>query len=175
MENEKIAIELKNGKMVVLSVKEFDSELDVEDILKIDYHNILGEILTFPVIQNRIGNFRAEMEAIVASTKFDFEIFEAQLMEEKRNSLEAKSEKKVTISEVETAVRRDTRYVLKKKQLIEVQKNFGYLDALYWSANSKDTKLNRLSEKLRPEEFEHELLEDTINGVMIKMSNKAIK
>jgi hypothetical protein len=46
---------------------------------------------------------------------------------------------------------------------------------LYWSAKSKDSKLDKLSDKLRPEEFERELVEDTINGIVIKFRDSVIK
>ena len=172
---ERIAIELKSGKTAVLTLQSFDTEMDIDDILRIDYSNIMGEILTFPLMFNRIANLKAEQENIVSETKLDLEIFEAQLTEEYRKKLTAgKDGGKVTIAEVESAVKLDKRYRTKKIHFFSVQKNYGYLDALYWGAQSKDTKLNRLSEKLRPDEFEKELLEDTINGIMIKISKKFI-
>ena len=37
------------GRQYVLRVGEFDeNELDVEDLLKIDYSNLVGELVTFP-------------------------------------------------------------------------------------------------------------------------------
>lgn len=172
-EQEDIVIEY-GSKMVVLKILPFDSELNIDDILRIDYYNLMGEILTFPLMFNRIANFKAEIEEIVQASKFDLEVFEAQLMEEKRKVLEAQTEKKITISEVESAVKTDARFAIKKKEFFKRQKELAYMDALYWAAQSKDTKLNRMSEKLRPEDFEKELVEDTINGVMIKMSKKSI-
>lgn len=174
MSYEKIVIELKGGKVAVLTIQEFDTDVDVDDILRIDYGNIMGEILTFPLLYNRIANLRAEVESLVQHTKMDVDIYEAQLREEKRKSLQAASDKRITDTEVESAVKLDARYAAKKKELFQVQKNFAYMDALYWSAQSKDTKLNRLSEKLRPDEFERELVEDTINGIMIKVSRPVI-
>jgi len=174
MEKDRIVIEY-GEKMVVLTLLPFDTELDVDDILRIDYYNIMGEILTFPLMFNRIANFKAEIEEIVNRTKFDLEVFEAQLMEQKRKSLEANSERKVTISEVEAAVKMDANLSIKKKEYFKRLKELAYMDSLYWAAQSKDTKLNRMSEKLRPEDFEKELVEDTVNSVMIKISSKAIR
>lgn len=175
MNEEKIVIELKNGKLAVLTIREFDTDMAVDDILRIDYGNIMGEILTFPLQFNRIANLRAESESLVQEYKLDTDIFEAQLKEEKRKTLQAGSDKRVTDTEVDTAVKLDARYAAKKRLLIQCQKNFAYLDALYWSAQSKDTKLNRLSEKMRPEDFERELVEDTINGIMIKITQPVIR
>lgn len=171
---EDVVIELKNGKMAVLRIQEFNSELEVDDVLRIDYSNIMGEVLTFPLMFNRIANFKAEMENIVAEAKLDLEVFEAQLTEEYRKKLSA-AESKVTISQIEAAVKLDVRFAVKRKEYFKRQKDLAYMDALYWGAQSKDTKLNRLVDKLRPEEFEKDILEDTINGVAIRISKQVIK
>lgn len=173
MEHERIVIELKDDKMAVLVIQPFDSEMEVDDILRIHYNNIMGEVLTFPLLYNRISNLRAEQESIVTERKMDTDIFEAQLMEEHRKRLTATGVK-FTVGEVESAVKLDARYAAKRRQLFQAQKNFAYLDALYWSAQSKDQKLNKLIDKFRPDELERELVEDTINGVMIKLTRKVI-
>lgn len=168
-----VVIELKT-RMVVLKLQAFDGDIDIESILKIDYANILGEILTFPVVFNRIATMRAEMTNIVALAKLDFELFEAQVREEKQKQLAAVMTKRPTVDDIATAVMRDNNWQAKKRQLLAREKDMAYVESLYWSAQSKDTKLNRLSEKIRPEEFEKDILEDTINGVMIKVTKKSI-
>jgi hypothetical protein len=174
---EKIVINLGKNKMAVLVVQAFDGDVDIERILKIDYANLLGEILTFPVVFNRIANMKAEMGNIVAEAKLDLDIYEAQLYEEHRGKLTASSDKTKgpSIKDVESSVMRDSKLTIRKKDFYALQRNFEYLDSLYWSAKSKDQKLNVLSEKITPEEFEKDLVEGSINGVMIKMKNKAIK
>lgn len=174
MEQERIVIDRGGSKIITLIIQPFDTDINIDDLLRIDYNNIMGEILTFPLIFNRIANLKADMEELVAKSKLDLDIFEAQLQEEHRKKLLAASEK-VTESAVANAVKMDSRYSIKKKAHFEVQKNYNYLDSLYWAAQSKDTKLNRLSEKMRPEDFEKELVEDTINGVMIKVSKKILQ
>lgn len=172
---EKVVIDMKNGKMAILTIQPFDSELNMDDILRIDYSNIMGEILTFPLMFNRVANFKAEMENVVSEGKLDLEVFEAQLTEEYRKKLAAgKDGGRVTATEVESAVKLDSRYSIKKKWYFKLQKDLAYMDSLYWACQSKDTKLNRFSEKIRPEEFEKELLEDTINGIAVKIANRAI-
>ena len=47
---EVITIELQSGRIAVLRLQSFDTEVDVDDILRIDYSNIMGEILTFPLM-----------------------------------------------------------------------------------------------------------------------------
>lgn len=172
IEKECLTIELKD-KMIVLRTLPFDSDIDVDEILRIDHSNYLGEILTFPVLLNRIANLKAEQQNIVSETKNDLEIFEAQLTEEKRKILSANG--KTTISEVDVAVKTDPRYKVKKNNFFSKQRDLEYLDALYWSAQSKMNLLNKISDKIRPEEFSAELLEDVVNGVFIKASRKVIK
>lgn len=171
-EQEPLVIELRD-KMVVLRTLPFDTDIDVDEILKIDHHNYLGELLTFPVLLNRIANLKAEQQNIVNEAKNDVEIFEAQLTEEYQKKLSATG--KATIKDVEAAVKVDSRYRIKKNAYFGKVKNLDYLDALYWAAQSKMNLLNKISDKIRPEEFSNELLTDTVNGVMIKASRKAIR
>lgn len=170
---EKIQIPLKT-KIAVLTIQPFTGDIDVESLVQIDYANILGEILTFPVIFNRIANLRAEAQNMLNRSKFDLEMFEAQMYEEHRNKLVA-GEKKPSIKEIEMAILRDPKFKVKKYAYIEDQKYFDYCDALYWSAQSKDTKLNRLVERIRPAEFENDILEETINGIKIRLVKKSIQ
>lgn len=175
-------IELPN-KMVTLTLTQFDTDIDADELTNIQYHNIIGEILTFPVIMNRIGNLRADMEQIYAEAKLDFEIFEAHEQEKQRKALtfsveDLKGKVKIdkpTKDEVENAVLISAAYKVKKLELFKIQRNLGYVESLFWAAKSKDSKLDTLSAKLKPEEFENEILEGSINGVMIKVSNKSIK
>jgi hypothetical protein len=169
---EDIVVELKN-KMVVLKILSFDTDIEVDEILKIDYHNIMGEILTFNVLFNRIANLKAEQDNIVAVSKMDLEAFEAQIYEDHKRDL-LKAGEKATEKALEMAITRDPRYVAKKKLHLEKVKNAAYLDSLYWAAQNKSGLLRSLSDKLKPEEFMGELLTNTINGVMIKASKKAI-
>lgn len=177
MEREKIVLELEGDKIAVLSVEPFDGDIDVESLMKIDYANLLGEILTFPVIFNRIANLRAELTNIVAQGKLTFDIFEARLSEKKQNVLAADKSgaRGPSIKDVEVAVFQDPSYATAKKIYLRKQRDFEYVDALYWSAQSKDKKLNVLSEKITPDEFSKGLIEGKINGIMINMKKQAMK
>lgn len=181
MEHEKILIDLDDDRMVSLQVREFDTDINTEELLQIDYSNILGDIITFPVLHNRIGLLKADIESIVATSKFNLEIYAAQLQEIKRKDLTTfkvdskgvKTPSKPTVQEVENAVLLDEGYQLKKKSYIRRQRDLAYIESLYWSAKDKSDKLNRISEKLRPEEFSSEILEGEINGVLIKVRKKS--
>jgi hypothetical protein len=173
MQEEKIVINLKGDKVAVLSIESFDGDIS-DEIVKIDYNNLLGEIITFPVVYNRIANLRAEVANILAEAKLSLEIQEAQLFEKHKKKLIAGGEKG-TDKATEAAVLQDPLYATNKKIYLRRLRDFDYVDAMYWSAQSKDRKLNVLVEKISPDEFEKELVEGSINGVMIKMKKKAIK
>lgn len=158
------------------------TEIDADDITKIHYHNIVGELLTCSTALNRIGNMKADANEVLAKMKLDFDIFEAQKDEDMRKALEfskADAKGNITIKtpsnpEVEAAIKRSPEYKVKRKSIIEAQKNVDILDSLYWSMKSKDDKLNKITDKLRPEELEKDLLEESVNGIQIKVRNNLI-
>lgn len=179
---EDIVLQLKN-KTLVLQIKDFgDLPIDTEDLLQVDYNNIIGDIITFPVIFNRIALLKAEVDNLVREVELDIDIYVAQKKEEFHKSLvrieeNSRSTKKVypTDTEVKDAVKRTQEYKVKMYELFKVKKEAGIIDGLYWSAKSKDKKLDNISAKVRPEEFESEILEGTINSVIIKSQKNLFK
>lgn len=176
--SELIKITFKN-KIIAFKMSLFDTDVDVEDVLKIDSFNILGEILTFPVIMNRLGNLVAEMDELLAEAKLELEIKAAELGEFYRKKLVKKTtdsagKEKITlptIAEIDNAILLDVFYQNARKKSIRLQKEKQNIDSFYWAALDKSKKLDVLSSKLKPEEFEKEIIEDTINGILIKSFN----
>jgi hypothetical protein len=179
---EKITVELKN-KIIILSIEEFDLDCDMDEFTKIHHYNIMGELITCQVALNRIGILLAEYEQILSECKLDFEIFYAQYKEEQRKKLEfsiadAKGNIKInkpTLDEVESSVIRLPQYKVKKINLFKIEKNRDIVKSFYWSMQGKTRLLENISSKLKPEEFENEIIEEKINGILIKKVNKAIK
>lgn len=175
MESEVYSIEV-GDKIYRLQVKEFDQEIDVEDVLVVDINNPLGDIITFPVLFNRIGILRAQQAEVVSKSKMNLQILEANLSETYRKELsksvtDAKGKeqiKKPTAAEVENAVTLDLKFQEEQEFHYRRVRDYDVIDSLYWSAKSKDAKLDRISEKLRPEEFSGEILEGELNNVLIK-------
>lgn len=164
-ETEKTIIEI-GKKILILEIKNFDREVDIEALLQVQINDILGDIITFPVIFNRIAFIKAEADDLLRQVQFDLKVFEAQKYEEHKKKLIGSGEK-ATETAIEMAIIRDVQFQAKKKVAISVQKQAEILDGLYWSAKSKDQKLNAVSAKLKPEEFEKEILDGVINSVMI--------
>lgn len=154
---------------------EFDEDMDIDSLLKIDYNNIIGELVTFPVIVNRFGNLLAEAESKVSESKLNLEVFEAKTKERLRNELaEANGGKNPTVEALNNALLMNKSYQALRKQFIEVQKTRDYINSIFWSAKDKSDKISTL---LKSSEItlETELMENRINGVLIKKTNKVIK
>lgn len=171
-DSNKIAVELA-GKMYVLHIQDIDSNIDVDELVKIDYSNIMGELLTFAVIKNRIGLLKAEAEAMVSEMKFEMKKTEARLFKKWKLKLSENSTKP-TEAAINASVVLDEEYQESMIQLIDVQKSYSIMESIYWAANEKSEKLKLISDKLKPEEFTFEIVNASINGVLIKQAKKPI-
>lgn len=164
-------------KVAVLMLPEFDAEIDTNDFLKIDYSNIMGELITFPIIMNRIGLLRAEMEEIVKTKKFEAEIYTSKLKAYYRKKMTSREAadggklKKPTIDEVNDSVLADEGYQLVQRNLIRTEKGFAQIESCFWSAKDKSHKLDKIAEKLSPKEFEKELVAGAVNAIYIKIKD----
>jgi hypothetical protein len=166
-ESGKVIITLRT-KTIVLDIKDFgNSDIQIEELLQIDYANILGDIITFPVIFNRIANIKAEMDNFLREESFDMKAFEAQKYEEHKKKVAADNNGKSTETAIDMAIKRDPQMRVKQFNLMKLQKQADILDGLYWSAKMKGKMLETISMKIKPEEFEREILVDTINSVTI--------
>lgn len=165
------------GKVAVLQLPEFDAEIDTNDFLKIDYSNLMGELITFPIIMNRIGLLKAEMEEIVKTKKFESDIYTSKLSAYYRKRLSSRESseggkiKKPTIDEVKDAVLCDEGYQVVQRNLIRTEKGLAQIESCFWSAKDKSHKLDKIAEKLSPKEFEREIVEGSVNAVLIKIKN----
>ncbi len=167
-------------KTVVMTFGEFDEEINVDELTTIDYSNLFGEAVTVSALMNRIGILKAESESTLSLRKLDCEIYMAQ--QEKRFRRQANIDGgkfqlqegkeitsiKLTEDSLAMAIALDPIVQAKKKAVIEAQKNLSFMDSLYWSIKSKDTKLSVLVTGVTPEDFYNELIEGTINAITIK-------
>lgn len=169
-----------NGKNIILKLNEFEDGIDMNELTKIDYDNILGEILTVSNLLNKVAILKSQLENEVAEAKLAIEITSARLSNEYRNDLietitDEKGKKKTskpTQSEVENAVSTDEEYAKVKREYFVKQKNLSYIEGLYWACQDKSKKLEKISDKMMPEEFSGSILEGSINSVLIKIRDK---
>lgn len=175
---EKVTVHL-NEKIITLYFDELDQEIDVDDLTKIHYDNLYGEMVTVSVLLNRMGLLKAEAQNALSEADLDYRIYKAQIAEMfRKNSVsqsKSGSAKYPTKDEVDNLTIQDKGVQNRKKIVIRKQKEFDYMDSLYWAVKSKDTKLNRLIEKIVPSEFEKQIVEEKINGMYVRVSDKLIK
>jgi len=168
---EKLIIDLGNSKLVTLSYEEFDTDIDLSDITRIDYENIVAEIVTVSALMNKVANLKAEVDSRFTLEKLDVEIYEAGLKKMFRSQAVTDG-KKLVQDELDGLILMDIGYQNRKKKLIRYQKDCDYLNSMYWSVKDKSDKLNNIKNNLTPKEFTSEILEGTVNGIMIKLHNK---
>lgn len=181
MEKDNIKIHFRN-KIVTLHFEELDSDIDIDDLVAIHYDNLIGEILTISALMNRVGWLKAEAQESVRVANMELQIYEAEAKERyRRNSKEVTTDYKgnqkvkyATKDEVDNSVLMDEGYQNKRKRTIRIQKELDYIDSLYWAVKSKEGKINRIADHLKPEEYEQEIVEGVVNGIMIKAHKKLI-
>lgn len=180
MNQETVTVDFGGDKIYRLHFQEFDQDVDVEGLTQIDYTNIYAELITISSLLNRVGIWKAQAENGYSSSKLEAEIYEAKQAAYYRKDLKRVDGDKVkwpTIKEVDTAVSLDEVVQNHRKKVIRMRKEADYMDALYWAVKDKAKKLDRISERmnLTPEDFNKELIEDSINGILIKAKKKLYK
>ncbi len=159
-------------KLAKLTPTEWDYDFDIDKILKIDPSNIFGEVVTIAVFVNRMGFMAAEMRNYTKKLKLYLEMNEAEKSKLYRNELIGKTAKKPTIAEVEEAVMADLKIKNIKYDLIRAEEHLEKIDSMYNAAKDKSFKLNTLGKNLTSEMFESELLEGSVNGVIIELKQR---
>lgn len=157
----------------VVRFEEFDDDIELEDLLKIDYSNILGEMLTFPIIVAKLGNMLADAESKVNEKKLNLDVQEAKLKEEYRVKLsELNGGKNPTVDALSTAVLIDKRYEVYNKMLIEAKKIRDYMLTIYLAAKDKSEKINKVFYQTSPQDIPDGVIEGRINGAIVKKYDK---
>lgn len=164
-------------------------QIDTEDVLQVDINNIIGDIITWPVLFNRISLIKAEIEDIVDEFKLNLDIEIAKKYKHYKTDLISEQEvvtstgkrtgtmKPIFPSEglIESSISTDEDVISLKRQLLEAKKQAKIIDGLYWAAKSKDKKLDTISAKMTPEDFNKDVLEGSINTVKIRSYQNVIK
>lgn len=154
----------------------FDDDVDIDSLLKIDYSNLIGELVTFPVILNRFGILLAEAESQVSESKLNLDVYEAKTKERLRIELaENNNGKAPTVEALNNAVVSNKAYQAMKKKYIEVVKTRDYINSIFWAVKDKSEKLNKLSLSIQPGDLSDSVIEGRVNSVLIKKTKKVIE
>lgn len=168
----KIPIE---DKLIVLKYKDFDSDgIDLDQITQIDYSNLFGEIVTISSLLNRIGILRAQVENILNDFKLETSIFESQKRKDIVRENLAIGNKKPSEGALDDEVNTNREVIAMRKHLNELQRDFNYIDAVYWAIQSKDKKLSVLMKGVTPEEFANGIVDGVVNTFYIKKLDKKL-
>lgn len=170
---EKRLIQIGN-KSYKLLFDDFDEDVDIDSLLKIDYSNLIGELTTFPVILNRFGILLAEAESQVAETKLNMDVYEAKTKEKLRVELaEQNNGKSPTVEALNNAVVSNKAYQAMKRKYIEVVKTRDYINSIFWAVKDKSDKISSL---LKQSEItlETDAMPERINGILLKKQNKQL-
>lgn len=171
-EKEDIIYHPLNKKMVAIHVEEWDWDVNLDELLRIDYSNIFGEIITIPVLENQAGRLAAQIKNYYKSEKMKLEIKEAEVRHLYRNEQSAAGAKAPSIQMVDDYVMMDPIVKAMRTRLLRLEKEVDQIEVLYESVKSKSFKLNNLSKSVVPAEYEKDLVEGKINNVMIHVKSK---
>lgn len=164
------------GNTYKLIFDNFDEDVDIDSLLKIDYSNLIRELVTFPVILNRFGILLAEAESQVAETKLNMDVYEAKTKERLRIELaEQNNGKAPTVEALNNAVVSNKAYQAMKRKYIEVVKTRDYINSIFWAVKDKSEKLNKLSLSIQPGDLSDSVIEGRVNNVLVKKTKKVIE
>ena len=170
-------------KIIELIYRDFDDSIDVDNLTSIDYSNLYGEAVTVPALINKIGLFKAEAESAYEEGKVELDVYEAETRKKYRKEAANNSGKvliqekpeqylKLTEKALDELILLDKGWQIKKSNVAKRKKDLDFVEVLFWAIKSKDGKLNHLLPKTVPEDFEKEITEGVINGIMIKKHTK---
>ena len=160
----------------VIKFDEFEDDIEIDDLLKIDYSNLIGEIVTFPSIVNKFGLMLADAESQVQEKKLSLEIYEAKCKERLRITLaEANNGKNPTVDQLNSAVLNDKGYQAARRTYINAQKVRDYLNSCLWAAKDKDGLLQKLSLSINVSDVPEGVIEGRVNHTLIRKSKRVIE
>lgn len=164
---DKIVIEI-GGAVYTLKPLLFDTEIDLKEYIRIDHSNIMGELLTMPLVLNQIANLKAEVDHQTSLQKIFVDTTRAEI----ENTYKAsRAGLKTTLNDLDNYVSTHPIFIAEKEKFHNLQKQAAYMDSFYWSAKAKLDALETISSKISPDEFNLELLEKNINNVLVKKFN----
>jgi hypothetical protein len=168
----KIVFDLNNGQVAVLTYTHA-TEFDINNVVEIDYNNLLGEFLTSPTIFNQAANIKAEAGKKVREYKFLLELTYDRLFRECKKE-HGKDIPKILKEEMEGMVRSTEEYQSVKLELLEAEYQLDIMENLYWSLKEKCNKLDNIYHRISPDEFAKDIMEGQVNNVMIKIKKSVM-
>lgn len=163
----KIPVEI-GGQIFILVFEGFSAgEIDSDQLTKIDHSNLYGEAISISALVNQVGLLATEAERVMDKKKFEVDVEEARLDKLIRKNAVA-NQIKVTETSIKSEILLDKAYQNAMYSYLSAKAQFGRIDSLYRAVKSKDNKLNNMIRGVTPAELVNELVEGTINNILIK-------
>ena len=171
MEHEPTNIHL-DKKIAQIIPTAWDYSFNPDNIFEINPFNIVGELITIPVLVSRLGILVAEMASFVKKERARLKFKEAEIAKLYRNKESGEGRKKPTVNEMDEHLTLDPVLNNLRLKLIRHEEELQKLEVFHEASQKKSFNIGILGRGLVPKEFEKELVEETINGVMIRMRDK---
>lgn len=175
---EKIKVNF-GDKVIQFEFENFEKEIDTDSLMKIDYSNLVAELITFPVVVNKLGLLAADLDAEFRLAKLNLKITESKLRRIVREEMIEVDEKgkvsKPTVQEIEDAIQIRKLWRQRNEELNEAEKNKDYIYALYEAAKDKSRKLDKLSLTLQSGDVNEALVQKQMNRIYYKVKDGLIK
>jgi hypothetical protein len=166
---DKLTWDLDDGRVVQLSYT-LSTDFEIDEIIKIDINNLLGEYLTAPVLFNTIANLRSQAMRIVNEKNLQLKIVKREVFMDIFKHTTPKPANTV----IEAMVECSADFINASKELIEAEQNASMMDNLYWAIKEKCNKLDNLYHKILPEEFNKDIMEGQVNNILIKIKKSLL-
>jgi len=175
-EDNVVVVKIGKDRELLLKVDLFNDgeDIDVDDLLQIDYNNLLADLATFSVILNRFGLLLAEMENRLSESMLDLRVFKAKIRKDIRKDFEA-NKIKVTNDPVDDEMRSHAGYRVRYLKVISLTKQRDYISNVYWAAKAKSDNLNKLSLTIQPGDIDVDTIVGTFNGIKLRTFQTIIK
>lgn len=165
-----------DGKPLTLTMSDFDDEIDVDDMTRINYENLYGDAVTVSALLNKVGILVATAEASYDNKKLEVEFEESRIRKDfRRKAIEDDNyitvdnvRIKFTEKSLDDAVNLDKGLQVMKKNVVKAKETHEKIKSFYWGVQSKDKKLNNLISGLTEAQLWDQLVDGSINGILIK-------
>lgn len=155
-----------------ITSEDFDEEVDIDSLLRIDLSNLVGEIVTYPIIVNRFGIMVAAKEREIAGMKISIDVLDAKLRESLRAEHDSQHIKPPTVDQLNTYVSSHPNMLKKKLAYAKLIEERDILQTTMWCAKDKSEKLNKLSLSLQPDDVQNVQLQGKVNGLNVTKVKK---
>jgi len=142
MSQEKVFVHI-GEKVITLIFEDFDENINVDELTKIDYSNLYGEAVTISALLNKIGILKADVEEALEKSKIYLSVYEATCRKNFRREAAENAGKckikdpmtekddwiKLTEKSIEDFVLLDKGWQVKKKNVAKRKKDLEYVDS----------------------------------------------